>query len=102
MFGDTERETFSRLGGTLRKLADKRAADDRANARLFSPFEALLPNENALSRVLKYLLDPNASHGQGQTFLDQFLELIGGAEADLRQRDFRRITTEHPTTTARR
>jgi|ERR1035438_193973 hypothetical protein len=102
MFGSTEREAFSRLLSTLRKLAAERGEDDRENARFFSPFEALLPNEIALSRMLKYLLDPSAPHGQGRTFLDQFLMLIGPNEGHFLKANFRRMATEYLTATARK
>jgi hypothetical protein len=102
MLGNSEREAFSRLGDTLRRRDGEKTVDDRENARLFSPLEVLLPNENALSRILKYLLDPSAEHGQGRAFLDQFLTSLGATKGELRQLKFLQVTTEYPTTTARR
>jgi len=43
---------------------------------LFSPFEALLPDERALTRMLGYLFDQRQGHGQCTDFLKQFLRLI--------------------------
>jgi hypothetical protein len=57
-------------------LKDNRQLHRRV-APLFSPFEALSPSENGLSRMLGYLFDKRSGHGQGTDFLEQFLKLIG-------------------------
>jgi hypothetical protein len=60
--------------GTRRKL----------NLYLANEFNVFLqyfdPDENAISRVLAILLDPEGVHGQGAVFLDQFLDMIGHPE----------------------
>lgn len=42
----------------------------------FSVFSYIWPDENRLSDVLRDLLDPRGSHGQGDTFLAAFLRCI--------------------------
>ena len=42
----------------------------------FSPLDCLRTDELGLFGILADLLDPNASHGQGCTFLHHFLERI--------------------------
>lgn len=63
----------------------------------FSVFDAFQPNENAVSRVLKYLLDPASQHGQGDRFLRQFLSIVRvPTYAAVR------VDAEHTTTDGRR
>lgn len=42
----------------------------------FNIFSCLYPDENRLSAVIAMLLDPNGEHGQGETFLNLFLDSI--------------------------
>jgi len=84
---------FRRLGHTLKEIEEATREFAREHAPQFSPFEVLVPSETGLSRILKYLLDVKAGHGQGRTFLDQFLKII-----DCPKRDFQSfsVTTEWP------
>ncbi len=50
---------------------------DRHLARRFNAFRYLHQNETGLSRVIADLLDPEEAHGQGTTFLEAILELLG-------------------------
>jgi len=75
---------------SLARIKETRAALDRARAPRFSAFEAMLPGETVLSRVLRYLLDDRAAHGQESTFLHQFLDLIGCN--DCKSRHFHAVT----------
>ena len=52
---------------------------DRHLARRFNVFRYLRGDELGLSRVIADLLDPAAEHGQGTTFLEAMLELLGVA-----------------------
>ncbi len=52
--------------------------------------------------MLEYLLDPGAADGQGRVFLDQLLALLEDRTKELRQLRFKWVTTEHPTSAARR
>ena len=50
---------------------------DRHLARRFNVFRYLRDDELGLSRIIAELLDPGAEHGQGATFLEAMLELLG-------------------------
>ena len=50
---------------------------DRHIARRFNVFRYLRDDELGLSRIIAELLDPAAEHGQGATFLEAMLELLG-------------------------
>ena len=43
----------------------------------FNPFQFIEPDELKLSRIIGWLLDPNASHGQGWLFLKAFTAALG-------------------------
>jgi hypothetical protein len=47
---------------------------DRKLATRFSVFDVILRREPQLSDLLRFLFDPAASHGQGTTFLNAFLD----------------------------
>ena len=50
---------------------------DRHLARRFNVFRYLRDDELGLSQIVAELLDPAAEHGQGTTFLEAMLELLG-------------------------
>ena len=50
---------------------------DRHLARRFNVFRYLRDDELGLSRIIAELLDPGAEHGQGATFLEAMMELLG-------------------------
>ena len=50
---------------------------DRHLARRFNVFRYLRNDELGLSLIIAELLDPTVKHGQGTTFLDAMLELLG-------------------------
>ena len=52
---------------------------DRHLARRFNVFRYLRDDEVGLSRIIADLLDPTGEHGQGTTFLETMLELLGVA-----------------------
>ena len=52
---------------------------DRHLARRFNVFRYLRDNELGLSEIIADLLDPAGDHGQGTTFLEAMLELLGVA-----------------------
>ena len=52
---------------------------DRHLARRFNVFRYLRDDELGLSRIIADLLDPTGEHGQGTTFLEAMLELLGVA-----------------------
>ena len=50
---------------------------DRHLARRFNVFRYLRDDELGLSRIIADLLDPTGEHGQGTTFLEAMMELLG-------------------------
>jgi len=52
---------------------------DRHLARRFNIFRYLRDDELGLSRIIADLLDPTGEHGQGTTFLEAMIELLGVA-----------------------
>lgn len=48
---------------------------DRYLSTRFNVFDLITPGENLLSDILRDLLDPQGPHGQGDTFLREFLNL---------------------------
>jgi len=57
---------------------------DRKEATRFNVFDLIEPEENKLSDVLKLLLDPRGSHGQGDLFLRLLLQQLGFSPDHLR------------------
>ena len=47
------------------------------NANAFNPFRFMRTDENGLSGIIAFLLDPKQSHGQGDIFLNSFLKKLG-------------------------
>ena len=65
------------------------AAAERIDAELalylghgFNVFDAIRPDENRLSDILRDLLDPRGSHGQGDCFLRLFLGMLRAQELE--------------------
>ena len=60
------------------KLAERQQRHtDRRLATGFNVFDLIEPDENRLSDILAWLLDPNGSHGQGGIFLALLLKKLG-------------------------
>jgi len=49
---------------------------DRKLSTKFNPLELLLPGEVGITALLRELLDPNGTHGQGPKFLLSFLKML--------------------------
>ena len=88
---------FHDIGYRLKIAQDTKKLLDKRLASSFSLFPYLDPKENRLSKIIRDLLDPNGNHGQGDIFLQKFLEVIDkpdlyeiGDQVDIR--------TEEPTT----
>lgn len=66
---------------TVGVLVDAAAKVDLELARRigarFNVFDVIRPDENRISDILRDLLDPQGSHGQGACFLKAFLETCG-------------------------
>jgi hypothetical protein len=67
---------FSALHHRLDKDRQQRAAQLRQTAEQFNVFDYIAPDENLLSDVLRLLLDPQGSHGQGDAFLCSLIHRV--------------------------
>lgn len=76
------RDFFSRVRGIANTVRQANIVITRAVAPSLCPFTVLQPNEGDLSRVIAFLLDPAAAHGQGMAFLRLFLDLTGLPESN--------------------
>ena len=65
---------FAGVRGHLEILAQDRVEVETHLARRFSFFYFIDFDENRMSDVFAYLLDPNETHGQGALFLGEFLK----------------------------
>ena len=72
------RRYYGEVAGKLRIFRETSAPLERAYAFNFNAFELLVSNEQSLSRVIGFLLDPKATHGQGIAFLKPFFEGVLG------------------------
>jgi PD-(D/E)XK nuclease superfamily len=86
MMAETSENIHARLQDFFEGLAHTHRLARAAQARLdlhlatgFSVFNFYRPDENGFSDILKDLLDPNGSHGQGCRFLEAFVEGLGNA-----------------------
>lgn len=68
---------------------------DRKLSTKFNPLEILLPGELGVTAILRELLDPHGTHGQGPTFLLGFLEMLGLPSP--RKPDEAKVFSEHYT-----
>jgi len=62
----------------IRLLAETRVHTDRLLATRHNVFGYIQPDENRLSDILRDLLNPTGPHGQGDTFLRQFIARLPG------------------------
>jgi hypothetical protein len=76
------RDDFAHFSGNiqyrLKLLAQTRQRTDRLLATRFNVFTYICPNENRLSDVIADLLDPHGDHGQGDAFLQEFIQVLCG------------------------
>lgn len=66
-----------RISHQLPVLDARRAGSELYGAPRLNAFVLFAPNENALSRVIGDLLDPQGVHGQGPAFLNSLLHAAG-------------------------
>lgn len=81
---------FSKIEKILRQVKAKIEAHNEFknayNKQLafdFSLFDFFKVGENKVSEILAFLLDENQSHGQGNIFLNEFINLFYGQELDM-------------------
>ena len=67
---------FHDIGYRLKIAQDTKKLLDKRLASSFSLFPYIAPNENRISEIIRDLLDPNGNHGQGDIFLQKFIEII--------------------------
>ena len=78
-FKRTDLQQFARsLQYRIRLLAETRVHTDRLLATRHNVFDYIQPDENRLSDILRDLLDPKGPHGQGDTFLREFVTKLPG------------------------
>src|SRR5207302_2726232 len=84
-FSRTTLQQFAQsLQYRIRLLAETRVHTDRLLATRHNVFLYIQPDENRLSDILGDLLDPTGPHGQGDTFLRQFVAKLPGQSFDAR------------------
>jgi hypothetical protein len=88
---------FHDIGYRLKIAQDTKKLLDKRLASSFSLFPYIAPNENRISEIIRDLLDPNGNHGQGDIFLQKFLEIIEQPEL-YESGDHAFIRTEEHTT----
>lgn len=67
---------FSELQFRLSIYKKAKKETDTYLASCFNVFDYINPNENKLSKIISDLLNPNGEHGQNDTFLKEFLNII--------------------------
>lgn len=77
-FSRTQLDCFFRNAERhLTAFENARLLNDRKEATGFNVFQFIEPDENRLSDVLAFLLDPKESHGQGDLFLRLMFDRLG-------------------------
>lgn len=86
--------------------AIQRQAEERINKHLATGFNVvrqfIQPNEEKLSVILAWLLDPKGSHGQGATFFNLFFSGKEGIDASTLLSVGTEVVTKHITWSQRR
>jgi hypothetical protein len=70
------KEVFADVGRNLAQAEKAQRTCDRRRASRFNVFDFIDPDENKLSDVLAFLLDPKGAHGQGDLFLRLFFKQL--------------------------
>lgn len=73
---------FSVLQAKRESFADFMRLYETSIAPRFNLFDFIGPDENKLSEIIAFLLNPEEAHGQGCKFLHIFLEAIGQSAED--------------------
>jgi len=90
------------LSGEMPRLDAVRAGGELFAALRFRIFDLFAPGENTLSNILRELLDPRGTHGQGVVFLAKFLEKIGFPQQTREALAGAKVVRECPTHERRR
>lgn len=78
------------------------SSKDRNESPEFTPFRFMYTNEDGISAILAFLLDPNESHSQGDFFLKKFFKLLDLRDALLIECDSVFVTLNKHTYLGRR
>jgi len=81
------RNFFQPLIFKYRVIKEIKRQTDRYLASDFNLIEIMGPDENKLSDIIALLIDPNGPHGQGEVFLEKFLEEIKKQTENTRLQD---------------
>jgi hypothetical protein len=95
---------FSGLGAAMKSVKEMHKLYNPVMAFKFNSLNFLRPGENQYSEILAFFLDPNQTHGQGNTFLKIFLKRLEIKEGlELIERNVEvKVKCEHSTDEGRR
>jgi len=68
---------FATISHRVDRAEARQRLINKTEATGFNVFEWIAPDENKLSDILAWLIDPDGSHGQGDLFLRSLLERLG-------------------------
>ncbi|OOF77742.1 hypothetical protein BKG96_07570, partial [Rodentibacter caecimuris] len=60
----------------IEKFRLQQEKNELYDSNRFNPFQFMQTNEMGLSKIIRFLLDPKETHGQGDLFLNSFLKFI--------------------------
>ncbi|MCW9718150.1 PD-(D/E)XK nuclease family protein [Avibacterium sp. 21-599] len=69
-------KSLSEIHKTLAFFQRENAKTELYDASRFSPFQFIRTNENGLSEIIAFLLDPSQNHGQQDLFLNSLLKYL--------------------------
>jgi len=93
---------FERLGFRFRIFDEIKKQADIYLSSDFNVFNFIRPDENRLSDMIEEILSPEGSHGQAETFLNEFLNLLRNKGLALDLTGKVSISREYPTENVRR
>jgi hypothetical protein len=88
---------FAQLADRFDLVKSYESRISRFEAPRFNVFNYIEPDENKATEILKDLLAPNGSHGQGSVFLMSFLRRIGFERPSKRAIESAFVRTQHQT-----
>jgi len=89
---------LEKVGTRIKEDEEKKKKGDFKHANNFNFLNFFGPGENKISEILAFFLNPDASHGQGDRFLKEFLRVFDVAGTG----NFKNIRCERPTDEGRR
>lgn len=89
---------LEKVGTRIKEDQEEKKKRDLKHASNFNFMDFFGPGENKISEILAFFLNPDASHGQGDRFLKEFLRVFNVASTG----SFKYIRCEKPTDKERR